>query len=109
MIFFPNKTLQRYTPTQDSVDVYGATTKQYEYTEDVQVDFQNETNKEEREAFGVTKENLYKIYFDKNTNINSTDQLHDTNGDIYEIIGEIRDYNHFHDYKKANLIKRRRN
>lgn len=109
MIHFPNKTLQRYTLTQSGEDVYGATTSEYTYTDDVQVDFQNENNKELREQFGVTKENLYKIYFNKDTNINDTDQLHDTNGDIYEVIGEIREYTHFHNYKKANLVKRRRN
>lgn len=109
MIHFPNKTLQRYTLTQSGEDVYGATIQEYEYADDVQVDFQNENNKELREQFGVTKENLYKIYFNKDTNINDTDQLHDTNGDVYEVIGEIREYTHFHNYKKANLVKRRRN
>lgn len=109
MIYFPNTTLHRYTLTQTGEDVYGATIQEYEYADDVQVDFQNESNKEIREEFGVSKENLYKIYFNKDTIINDTDQLHDENGDIYEVIGEIRSYNHFHDYKKANLIKRRRN
>lgn len=109
MIYFPNTTLHRYTLTKNGEDVYGATIQEYEYADDVQVDFQNENNKEIREEFGVTKENLYKIYFNKDTIINDTDQLRDETGDIYEIIGEIRSYNHFHNYKKANLIKRRRN
>ena len=109
MIYFPNTILHRYTLTQNGEDVYGATIQEYEYADDVQVDFQNENNKEIREEFGVSKENLYKIYFNKDTIINDTDQLRDDDGSIYEIIGEIRSYNHFHNYKKANLIKRRRN
>lgn len=105
MIHFPDKILHRYTYTQQASDVYGATTYEYEYVDDVLVDFQNETNNEVREAFGVIRDNLYKIYFDNDTNINNTDHLKDDEGNTYEIIGEIREYTHFHDYQKANLIK----
>ena len=87
--------------------MYGATTLEYEYAGDVLVDFQNEQNKEIREAFGVAKDNLYKIYFDEDTIIHDSDELRDDEGNTYIIIGEIREYTHFHHYRKANLIRKR--
>lgn len=108
MIHFPDTILHRYTYTKEASDIYGAITMEYEYEDDVLVDFQNETNNEIREAFGVARDNLYKIYFDKDTIIEDSDELHDDEDNIYTIIGEIREYTHFHQYKKANLIKKRR-
>ena len=108
MIHFPNRVLRRYTYTKKKQDIYGADTYEYEYTDDLHVDFQNETNKETREEYGVEKNNLYKIYLDKNTPLNSSDELRDDDGNTYIIVGEIQEYNHFHDYKKAHLIKKRR-
>lgn len=107
MIHFPNLTLHRYTYTKETSDVYGATTYEYEYSDDVLVDFQNESNQEIREAFGVERDNLYKIYFDKDTIINDNDELRDDEGNKYEIIGEIRKYTHFHNFQKANLTRKR--
>jgi hypothetical protein len=82
MIHFPNKTLQRYIPSKEETDLYGAKTMGYEYAEDITADFQNENNREIREAYGVDKDNLYKIYIDKNTQLEDTDELHDENGEI---------------------------
>lgn len=107
MIHFPDKILHRYTYTDTGTDVYGASINEYVYAGDVLVDFQNEQNKEIREAFGVARDNLYKIYFDKDTIINDSDELRDDTGNKYEIIGEIRKYTHFHNYKEANLIRKR--
>lgn len=107
MIHFPDKTLQRYTLTHNTQDLYGADTQEYEYDSDILVDFQNETRREIREQYGVEKDNIYKIYFDKETSLNSSDELREENGTRYAILGEIMEYKHFHDYKKAYLVKKR--
>lgn len=107
MIYFPNVTLHRYTLTDETTDVYGATCYGYEYSDDVLVDFQNENNSEIREQYGVERGNLYKVYFDKNTVINDSDELRDDDGNCYEIIGEVMHYHHFLDYNKAHMIRKR--
>lgn len=106
MIHFPNITLERYRLTESSnKGVYGETLTDYSYTCDIPVDFQNENNQETRREYGVDKQNLYKIYVDENISLEDTDIFRDnTTGAIYEIIGEIQTYNHFHHYKKAHLI-----
>lgn len=109
MIHFPDKTLKRYTYTKQKTDIYGANIHEYEYNDDILVDFQNENNSEVREQYGVEKDNLYKIYIDKNTTLNSSDELEDEDGNRYSIIGEVMEYNHFHNYKKVHLIRKRRN
>lgn len=103
MIFFPNKTLERYTYTSEEKGLYDEDIIEYEYADTVLVDFQNENNQETAQAYGIELHNLYVIYFDNSTIINDTDILKDQNR-TYKIIGNIREYNHFLGYKKANLV-----
>lgn len=109
MIHFPNLTLKRYTYTSNKTDIYGANIQDYEYADDILVDFQNENKAEVREQYGVEKDNLYKIYCDSNVTLNSSDELEDEYGNRYSIVGEVEEYNHFHNFKKAHLQRKRRN
>lgn len=108
MIHFPDTTLQRYSYNENSTGVYGETVGTYTYTNDILVDFQNETNQEIAHAYGVELKDLFKIYIDHDTTLLESDQLHNTNGDVYTIIGGIQEYKKFHHYKKAHIIRHRR-
>lgn len=107
MIHFPNKTLHRYTYTGEAEDVYGAPVKEYEYSNDFVVDFQPERSQEVRAQYGVETDNLYKIYFRKQDALEASDELEDSDGHRYSIIGDIQEYDHFLDFKKAHLIDKR--
>ena len=106
MIFFPDKTMQRYVLTTNGKGVYGETRQTYVYADDILVDFQNESNHEVAKAYGVELQNLYKIYTDINTTINDTDHL-ELEGNVYHIIGNVKRYTKFHNYQKAHLILNR--
>ena len=108
MIHFPDKTLHRYTYTSTASGVYGETVLSYEYVDDILVDFQNESNQEVAHAYGVDLQNLYKVYTDKDTPLDDTDQLRDNDGNTYHIIGNVQLYTHFHNYKKAHLVLERK-
>lgn len=108
MIFFPDTTLHRYTYTSTGTGVYGETVKGYEYADDITVDFQHENNEETAHEYGVDLQNLYKIYTDISTTLNDNDQLHDNDGNIYHIVGQVKRYPKFHRYQKAHIIRERR-
>lgn len=107
MIHFPNKTLQRYVYTSSGQGVYGETISEYQYVDDVLVDFQNENNQELAQAYGVDLQNLFKVYFDINTVVNDNDQFRDSQGNKYHILGNIQVYDHFLHYKRAHLVLER--
>jgi hypothetical protein len=107
MIFFPNMTMKRYTYTTTDKGVYGETTMGYEYADEVLVDFQHEGNPEYIKAYGVERGNLYKVYIDKKVSINNSDVLVDPDDNQYQIIGEVQEYNHFHQYKRVHLVHSR--
>lgn len=104
MIYFPNMTMKRYTYTTDGVGVYGEQTKGYTYSNDITVDFQNETNTEIAKQYGVEKGNLYKIYLPLDVELLDTDLLIDPDGNEYLIVGEVKRYDHYHNYTKAHLV-----
>ena len=104
MIYFPNMTMKRYTYTTDGVGVYGEKTSKYTYSNDITVDFQNESNTEIAKQYGVEKGNLYKIYFPIDVEVDDTDLLIDPDDNEYLIIGEVKRYDHFHNYTKAHLV-----
>lgn len=106
--FFPDKTLHRYTLTQNSTGVYGETIQEPVYTDDILVDFQNESNNEVAKQYGCELSDLYRIYTDITTTLNPSDQLRDDKGNKYTIIGGVQEYPKFHKYKKAHLILERR-
>ena len=108
MIFFPNMTMKRYSHESSGTGVYGESISQYTYIEDIRVDFQHENNQEFAKAYGVERQNLYKIYINKDTNLGDADLLIDEDDKQYLIVGEIQDYNHFHDYKRVHLVRSRR-
>ncbi|RAP49664.1 MAG: hypothetical protein BZ138_07375 [Methanosphaera sp. rholeuAM270] len=105
-VYYPDTIMQRYTLDQTSTGVYGEPVKEYVYTDDITVDLQIERNNEIREQYGVEKQNLYTIHADINTSLESTDQL-ELHGERYYILGEVKEYDKFHHYKKAHLIKER--
>ena len=107
MIQFPNATLHRYSLFENGRGVYGETVTEYVYVDDITVDFQNENNVEIAKDYGVELQNLYKIYVDLNTPLLDTDQLRDDKGRTYHILGNIKEYDHFHHYKKAHLARER--
>ena len=107
MIFFPNMTMKRYTYTTSGTGVYGESVNGYEYAGDILVDFQNENNQEFAKAYGVERQNLYKIYIDNKVTINDSDILVDPDDRQYQIIGESQNYNHFHQYQRVHLIHTR--
>lgn len=106
-LFFPNMTMKRYTYAGGGVGVYGETIQQYTYTWDINVDFQHENNQEFAEQYGVERQNLYKIYIDLDTTLQDDDLLIDEEGNQYLIVGEIQEYNHFHNYKRVHLVRSR--
>jgi len=107
LIHFPDTTLQRYTLQTSGTGVYGETVGEYVYTDDIVVDFQNESNVEIAKQYGVELQNLYKIYLDINTPLNDTDQLRDKEGNRYHIIGQVQHYKKFHRYTKAHIVRER--
>ena len=107
MIYFPNMTMKRYTYTSEAKGVYGEDINQYTYTDDIIVDFQHENNQEYAKQYGVERQNLYKIYIDKSTILDESDVLVDEDDKQYMIVGEIQDYNHFHNYKRVHLVRSR--
>lgn len=108
MIHFPNRMLRRYSLVDvGETGVYGEPLRVYHYVDDIICDFQNENNHEIRKDYGVEKHNLYKIYLDANTELQSTDKLYDSNGHAYVIVGEIQEYTTLHKYKKVHVIKER--
>jgi hypothetical protein len=96
--------MKRYTYTTDGVGVYGEQTKDYNYSNDITVDFQNESNTEIAKQYGVEKGNLYKIYLPLDVELLDTDLLIDPDGNEYLIIGEVKRYDHYHNYIKAHLV-----
>lgn len=108
MIHFPDTTLKRYTYTNESTGIYGEHITRYEYSNDIIVDFQNESNTEIAHEYGVDLQNLYKIYVNINESLNDTDQLKDNEGNTYHIIGNIQKYPKFHKYQKAHIVLERR-
>ena len=106
-VHFPDTTLQRYTRVTSNTGVYGESVTSYEYTDDITCDFQNETNSEIAETYGVELTDLYKIYVDLNTTIEDTDVLSGEDGTMYDIIGGIKVYKKFHKYKAIQLRRRR--
>lgn len=108
MTFFPDKTLQRYVLSDVSgAGVYGETVQQYTYIDDILVDFQNENNNEIANSYGVELKDLYKIYCDITLELNDTDQLQDSNGVKYHIVGGVQKYPKFHHYQKAHILRKR--
>ena len=107
MIHFPDTTLQRYTLQTSGTGVYGETVEEYVYTDDIVVDFQNESNVEIAKQYGVELQNLYTIYLDIDTPLSDTDQLRDSKGDRYHIIGQVQRYPKFHKYTKAHIVRER--
>ena len=107
MIYFPNMTMQRYTAQETGTGVYGERKREYTYSDDITVDFQNEQNSELAQRYGVERKNLYKIYITLETILEDDDILVDPNGNQYQIIGEIQEYNHFHNYKRVHLVHSR--
>ena len=107
MIHFPDTTLQRYTLQTSGSGVYGETVEEYVYTDDIVVDFQNESNVEIAKQYGVELQNLYKVYLDLDTPLGDTDQLRDTEGNRYHIIGQVQRYPKFHRYTKAHIVRER--
>ena len=108
MIFFNNTDLKVYRLTSTATGLYGETERKYIYSHVINVDFQNENNNEIKKMYGVEKQNMYKIYMDITADLEDTDRLKDAHNNCYEIVGEIREYAHFHKYKKVNLIKLRK-
>lgn len=106
-LFFPNRMMRRYTYDPGATGVYGESVKQYTYTDDIQVDFQQENNQEFAKQYGLERQNLYKIYIDLSTPLNSDDLLVDEDDKQYLIIGEIQEYTHFHNYKRVHLVRSR--
>lgn len=106
-LFFPNMKMKRYTRTPHGKGVYGEKVKQYTYTGDINVDFQHENNQEIARRYGVERENLYKIYINLDTTLMDDDLLVDHNGLEYQVVGEIQDYNHFHNYRRVHLQRSR--
>ena len=107
MIHFPDTTLQRYTLQTSGTGVYGETVEEYVYTDDIVVDFQNESNVEIAKSYGVELQNLYTIYLDLDTPLSDTDQLRDGEGNRYHIIGQVQRYPKFHRYTKAHIVRER--
>lgn len=107
MIFFPDTTLHRYTLTQESTGVYGEPRMEYQYADDITCDFQNDSNMESANTYGVELADLYKIYIDKDTPLGDTDHLVSEDGTEYHIVGGIQDYTNQLSYKKAQLVRQR--
>jgi len=107
--FFPDTVLHRYSYNEDGTGVYGEKVGSYTYTDDITVDFQNESNAQVAHEYGVELSDLYKIYLDINTTLCESDELHDDNDNIYTIVGGIQRYPKFHKYQKAHLKLVRRN
>ena len=107
MIYYPDTLLKRYTYTDQSTGIYGETVQTYEYTDDITVDFQEESNQEIAKEYGVELQNLYKIYADITVELNDTDQLEDQQGTRYHIVGNVKHYKKFHKYQKAHLVRER--
>lgn len=106
MIFFPDTTLHRYTLLNvEGGGIYGETIQEYKYSDDILVDFQNESNQEIAHDYGVDLTDLYKIYVDLNTTITDYDRLEDDNGNKYDILGGVKVYKKFHKYKKIHLVR----
>ena len=107
MIHFPDTTLQRYTYNNNATGVYGETVQRYKYADDITVDFQNENNQEIAKEYGVELQNLYKIYLDLDVTLNDNDQLRDSSGNKYHIVGQVQKYKKFHKYQKAHIVRDR--
>lgn len=107
MIHFPDTTLQRYTYNNNATGIYGETVQKYKYADDITVDFQNENNQEIAKEYGVELQNLYKIYLDLGVTLNDNDQLRDSNGNKYHIVGQVQKYKKFHKYQRAHIVRDR--
>lgn len=107
MTFFPDTVLKRYAYTHQKSGLYGETVHEYEYVGDISCDFQNESNIELAKEYGVELQNLYKIYVNINVALDDTDELRDSEGNKYHIIGNIQKYPKFHKYKKAHIVLER--
>lgn len=106
-IFFPDTTLHRYGIVESQSGVYGETIQEYSYIDDIICDFQNETSNEIAHSYGIELGDLYRIYTDISTSLDSSDILRDEDDVEYEIIGGIKQYKKFHKYKTAHLKRRR--
>ena len=99
--------MKRYSQESSGTGVYGESISQYTYIEDIRVDFQHENNQEFAKQYGVERQNLYKIYTPLDTVLEDSDVLVDEDNHQYQIIGEVQDYNHFHNYRRVHLVRSR--
>lgn len=109
VVYFPDVTLHRFGIVESQSGVYGETIQEYEYIDDIQVDLQDNGNHEIAHTYGIELSDLFKIYLDINTPLNDSDLLKDDTGTEYTIIGGVNVYRKFHQYKMANLKRRRYN
>ena len=106
MVFFPNETMDIYSICEEDYDYYGKKTN-YTYKETVEVDIQPYSPTSSLREFGKILQDTYKVYLDKDTIINDTDQLI-INNNKYEIIGSVENWNHKILPHKKILIKKQR-
>lgn len=73
MVFFPNEKLELWEYSESEIpNVYGETTREYEYIGTYPCDFQPLSQKDGVQEYGKTLEDAYKIYLDINVPITDT-------------------------------------
>ena len=107
MIHFPDTKLKRYVLVETPSGVYGETVGRYVEYDEFKCDFQDESYAEVAEQYGVELADMYRIYTNLSVELRNTDVLVDEDGNTYDIIGSIKEYKKFHNYKSAYLKKRR--
>lgn len=104
--FFVNESMDIYSYQTSDYDYYGKKSS-YEYKETVEVDIQPYSPTSSLREFGKILQDTYKVYLDKDVEINDTDRLV-INNTKYEIIGSVENWNHILIPHKKILIKKLR-
>lgn len=112
MVFFPNEELEIFEYTETSeLNSYLEPKKEYVYKTTVPCDFQSMSPNDQLKEFGELNEDTYKIYLDRNVEIDSSMILRlKGKPDTYEITGTVIDNNHLLSvhHLKITVIKQRK-
>ena len=106
MVFFPNHNLEIFDYTElEETNSYKEKKKAYVYKQTVPCDFQSMSPNESIQEFGEILEDTYKIYLDKDVEINH-EMLVKLEGlpDTYEITGTPMNNNHLLPVQHIKLV-----
>lgn len=113
MVFFPNCQIEIYEEQENSEydEFTGEPKKEWVLIDNLLVDFQRLTEKEQQEEWGKEVEDTFKVYVPLSTHINNrcvVKIIDDIEDRTFDVIGEPEYWNRFHMFRKIILQVQRK-